>query len=61
MRDISPLLHAVAAVAAQAAYGFISEDWITGGLLGCIWFIALESKIKNPLLNWRFYAFIRFQ
>ena len=42
MRDISPLLHAVAAVAAQAAYGFISGDWITGGLFGCIWFIARE-------------------
>lgn len=42
MRDISPLLHAVAAVAVQDAVGFVSGDWITGGLLGCIWFIARE-------------------
>ncbi|EFT2697600.1 TPA: hypothetical protein JZ819_000298 [Escherichia coli] len=42
MRDISPLLHAVAAVAAQAAIGISYGDWKTGGLLGCIWFIARE-------------------
>lgn len=42
MRDISPLLHAVTALAVQAAFGLSSRDWITGGLLGSLWFIARE-------------------
>lgn len=42
MLDISPLLHAVTALAVQAAFGLSSRDWITGGLLGSLWFIARE-------------------
>lgn len=42
MRDITPLLHAASALAVQAAFGLYSRDWVTGGLLGSLWFIARE-------------------
>lgn len=40
--DKSPLYHAIAAVALQCAVGLIFGDWHTGGILGCVWFIARE-------------------
>lgn len=40
--DLSPLYHAIAAVALQCVVGLIFGDWFTGGALGCLWFIARE-------------------
>ena len=40
--DLSPLYHAIAAVALQCAAGLAFGDWFTGGALGCLWFIARE-------------------
>lgn len=40
--DLSPLYHAIAAVALQCAIGLMFGDWFTGGVLGCLWFIARE-------------------
>lgn len=40
--DLSPFYHAIAAVALQCAVGLIFGDWHTGGILGCVWFIARE-------------------
>ena len=42
MIDLSPLYHAIAAVALQCAVGLVFGDWFTGGVLGCLWFIARE-------------------
>ena len=40
--DLSPLYHAIAAVALQCAVGMVFGDWFIGGALGCVWFIARE-------------------
>lgn len=40
--DTSPIGHAIAAVALQCAVGLMLGDWHTGGLVGCMWFIARE-------------------
>ena len=42
MTDISPIYHAIAAVALQCAVGVWSGMWGIGGALGCMWFIARE-------------------
>lgn len=42
MIDLSPLAHAAIAVAMQCAVGLFSGMWVTGGAIGCIWFIARE-------------------
>ncbi|WNY90030.1 hypothetical protein [Leclercia adecarboxylata] len=40
--DISPALHAFAAIAIQILIGIISGMWGAGGAIGCMWFIARE-------------------
>lgn len=40
--DLSPLFHTIVAVFLQIAFGFISGNWVTGGAIGCMWFIARE-------------------
>lgn len=40
--DISPILHAAAAVAVQLFVGIIFGMWGVGGAIGCMWFIARE-------------------
>lgn len=40
--DFSPLLHALCAASMQCAVGILTGDWLTGALIGCIWFIARE-------------------
>lgn len=40
--DLTPLIHAVIAVAAQLAVGKATGNWWLGGLLACIWWIARE-------------------
>lgn len=42
MHDYSPLLHAVIAVAMQCIFGISVGEWVAGGAIGCIWFIARE-------------------
>lgn len=42
MRDYSPVLHALAAVALQTVIGLIFGMWGAGGAIGCMWFIARE-------------------
>lgn len=42
MLDISPLLHAVIAVVIQMTSGFLLGEWVAGGAIGCMWFIARE-------------------
>lgn len=42
MIDLSPLYHAIAAVALQCAVGLMFGDWFTGSALGCLWFLARE-------------------
>lgn len=42
MKDFTPFLHALAAVTLQIALGVSFGYWVTGGVLGCIWFIARE-------------------
>jgi len=42
MLDLSPLIHAAAAVAVQCVVGVVSGMWGTGGAIGCMWFIARE-------------------
>lgn len=42
MKDISPVLHSIAAVGVQLSIGFIFGMWLVGGVLGCLWFIARE-------------------
>ena len=48
--DLSPLYHAIAAVALQCAVGLVSSDWFTGGALGCLWFLAREHTQEEYLL-----------
>ena len=40
--DISPLYHAIAAVALQCAVGLTFGMWGVGGAFGCLWFLARE-------------------
>ena len=40
--DLSPLYHAIAAVALQCTVGLAFGDWFTGCALGCLWFMARE-------------------
>ena len=40
--DISPMLHALAAVTVQVIFGLAFGMWVTGGAIGSIWFIARE-------------------
>ena len=40
--DLSPVVHAVMAVIAQVIIGLITGQWVLGGLVGCVWFIARE-------------------
>ncbi|ELM7987118.1 hypothetical protein Q2Q12_004308 [Escherichia coli] len=40
--DLSPISHAVAAVALQLLLGIALGIWWFGGALGCTWFIARE-------------------
>ncbi len=40
--DLSPLCHALAALAVQCALGLTIGAWFSGGAIGCIWFIARE-------------------
>lgn len=40
--DLTPIGHAIAAVALQCAIGLVFGMWGVGGALGCIWFIARE-------------------
>lgn len=41
--DLSPFLHACAAVAVQCIFGLSLGDWASGAVLGCVWFIAREQ------------------
>ena len=43
MVDFTPLFHAIAAVSFQIATGILSDDWLTGGVVGSLWFIAREQ------------------
>ncbi|ESA78133.1 hypothetical protein HMPREF1605_04959, partial [Escherichia coli 908521] len=38
--DISPLLHALCAVAAQILVGLFTGNWAYGAIAGCTFFIA---------------------
>lgn len=40
--DISPILHALAAFAVQVLVWLLSGDWLLGGAIGSVWFIARE-------------------
>lgn len=40
--DISPLIHAAIAAAIQIIIGYLTNNWILGGVCGCMWFIARE-------------------
>ncbi len=40
--DLSPLYHALLALALQCAFGLTIGDWSAGGAIGCTWFIARE-------------------
>ena len=40
--DLSPLYHALVALALQCASGLAIGDWFAGGATGCTWFIARE-------------------
>ena len=42
LSDLSPFYHAIAAVALQCAVGLLFDDWHTGALVGCYWFISRE-------------------
>ena len=42
MLDISPLLHAAVALGLQIVIGVVFVDWVIGGAIGCVWFIARE-------------------
>ena len=42
MSDLSPLIHAAAAVVLQCGFGMAFGEWSTGGAIGCMWFIARE-------------------
>lgn len=40
--DLSPLYHAIAAVALQCVVGLTLGMWGVGGVMGCIWFTSRE-------------------
>jgi len=40
--DLSPFMHALAAVTVQCAVGLMFGMWGIGGVMGCLWFIARE-------------------
>ena len=42
MVDISPFLHAMAAIVVQCVLGLSFNLWASGGAIGCVWFIARE-------------------
>nr|DAE54919.1 MAG TPA: hypothetical protein [Caudoviricetes sp.] len=42
MTDFSALLHAAVAVVLQCLMGLAFGDWLVGGVIGCVWFIARE-------------------
>lgn len=42
MIDISPMLHAAVALGLQIVIGVVFGDWVIGGAIGCVWFIARE-------------------
>lgn len=42
MTDFSPLLHAAVALGLQCLMGLAFGDWVIGGIIGCVWFIARE-------------------
>lgn len=42
MMDLSPVCHAIAAVAIQSVFGVYFDMWGAGGAVGCMWFIARE-------------------
>lgn len=41
--DLSPFLHACAAVAVQCIFGLVWGNWASGAVLGCLWFVAREQ------------------
>lgn len=41
--DLSPVFHACAAVAVQCIFGLVWGDWVSGAVLGCLWFVAREQ------------------
>ncbi len=45
--DISPLLHALCAVAAQVLIGLFTGNWAYGAIAGCTFFIAREHTRQN--------------
>lgn len=45
--DISPLLHALCAVAAQILVGLFTGNWAYGAIAGCTFFIAREHTGQN--------------
>lgn len=40
--DLTPLLHAAIALAAQAVVGLLTGDWLAGGVLVCFWWFGRE-------------------
>lgn len=40
--DITPIMHAGAAALIQFVVGCMTGDWVVGGVIGCVWFIARE-------------------
>lgn len=42
MPDLSPLAHAMMAVALQCLLGLMLGMWGGGGIMGCLWFLARE-------------------
>ncbi|STF36870.1 putative prophage protein [Escherichia coli] len=40
--DITPVLHALCAVAAQVLAGILTGNWVYGAIAGCSFFIARE-------------------
>lgn len=40
--DLTPLTHAACALTLQCSMGVAFGLWATGGIMGCIWFIARE-------------------
>lgn len=44
MPDISPLVHAMMAVVLQCVLGLTLGMWCSGGVMGCLWFLAREHS-----------------
>lgn len=42
MKDISPIFHALCAIAIQALVGLFTGNLLAGGLAGCVLFLARE-------------------